>query len=294
MSELADRRKILRALHAWGASTAPRLPVVRVLAGQRPPGPPASFFMEAPRIILVLEGRATFLTVVDDAESRFDLVPGQLLFLAPYTWISPVPRESYRSLGITFRQDSTRLIITTRRPMRADGVVVDRHLAQWRTLETLGATGEHLLALMRGPTPRRLGEQMFTELAEMLIVEITGLAEDAPAHVRPGQTVMWQAVSDYLAEHWSDPQLSRKSTAAYFNRHPNHFSRFFHGHAQKNFRAYLNEIRLERSIRFLTDLRYNVSDVAVLCGFTEVPYFIQCFRQRYGITPGGYRRRHER
>lgn len=294
MSEPADRRKILRALHAWCGSAAQRLPVVRVLTGQRPPGPPASFFMEAPRIILVLEGRATFLTVVEGVETRSDLVPGQLLFLSPYTWIAPVPRVAYRSLGVTFRNDSTRLIITTRRPMRADGIVVDRHLAQWQTLETLGATGEHLLALLRGPAPRRLGERMFTALAEMLMVEITALAEDAPAHVRPGQTVLWQAVSDYLAEHWSDPQLSRKSAAAYFNRHPNHFSRFFHAHAKRNFRAYLNEIRLERSIRFLADLRYNVSDVAVLCGFTDVPYFIHCFRQRYGITPGGYRRRHER
>jgi AraC-like DNA-binding protein len=59
------------------------------------------------------------------------------------------------------------------------------------------------------------------------------------------------------------------------------------------FRTYVNEIRLERSLHFLRDLRYNVTDVACLCGFTDVQYFIRCFRERFGFTPGEYRKRSE-
>ncbi|MBI5690624.1 MAG: helix-turn-helix transcriptional regulator [Verrucomicrobia bacterium] len=168
-----------------------------------------------------------------------------------------------------------------------------RYLAQWRTPETLGAKGDHLLQLLRAEPAARLGGRTFSLLTEILLAELAALVERAPEHERASQTVLWQSVCDYLSEHWSDPQLSRKGTAAFFQRHPNHFSRFFHAHARCNFRTYVNEIRLERSLHFLRDLRYNVTDVACRCGFSDVQYFIRCFRHRFGFTPGDFRKRRE-
>lgn len=292
MRTAKDRTKILTALNAWLERTE-RLPVVRVLEGKRPANEHPAFFMEVPRLIVGLTGRGTFLTMEEGREVVFDLAPGQVLFLAPYTWICPVPRGAYQSLGVVFRPDSTRLTIHARRGVASDGTIPSRYLAQWRTLETLGAKGDHLLQLLREPATERLGARTFTLLLEVLMAEIATLVERAPEHERAAQTVLWQSVCDYLSEHWSDPQLSRKETARFFQRHPNHFSRFFHGHTKQNFRVYVNEIRLERSLHFLRDLRYNVTDVAGLCGFTDVQYFIRCFRQRFGFTPGEYRKRHE-
>jgi len=249
--------------------------------------------MEVPRLIVGLEGRGTFLTMQQDKEVLFDLAPGQVLFLAPYTWICPVPRAPYRSLGVVLRTDSTRLTIHARSGMMEDGTIPSRYLAQWRTLETMGSKGEHLVQLLREPPSARLGERVCASVMEILTAEIAALVESAPEYVRAGQAVLWQSVLDYLSEHWSDPNLSRKETARFFNRHPNHFSRFFHEHAKRNFRVYVNEIRLERSLHFLRDLRYNVTDVANLCGFTDVQYFIRCFRERFGFTPGEYRKRRE-
>lgn len=287
-----DRQKLLAALSDWLREPR-RLPVVRVLEGKRPPNEHPAFFMEVPRLIVGLKGRGTFLTLEHDRELVFDLAPGQVLFLGPYTWICPVPRTAYESLGVVFRPDSTRLTIHARSGMAADGTLSSRYVAQWRTLQTLGAKGEHLLQLLRQPPADRLGERTFVLLIEILLAELTTLVERAPEHERSSQTVLWQSVCDYLSEHWSDPQLSRKTAAAFFNRHPNHFSRFFHAHANQNFRTYVNEIRLERSLHFLRDLRYNVTDVASLCGFTDVQYFIRCFRQRFGFTPGKYRTRRD-
>jgi AraC-like DNA-binding protein len=287
-----DRRKVFDSLAGWLDGSV-RLPVLRVLEGKRPGNEHPAFFMEVPRLIVGLEGRGTFLTIEDEREAVFDLLPGQVLFLAPYTWICPVPRTAYQSLGVVFRPDSTRLTIHARRGMAADGSIPSRYVAQWRTLETLGPKGDHLLHLLRLSPAERLGERTFLLLIELLLAELTTLVERAPEHERSSQTVLWQSVCDYLSEHWSDPQLSRESAARFFHRHPNHFSRFFHAHAKQNFRTYVNEIRLERSLHFLRDLRYNVTDVASLCGFTDVQYFIRCFRQRFGFTPGRYRRRLE-
>ena len=286
------RRQISRALEAW-LRRDERPAVLRVLEGKRPPADQPAYFMEVPRLIVGLQGRGTFLAVEHETEVTFDLEPGQILFLAPYTWICPVPTAAYRSLGVVFRPDSTRLTIHARRAMKADGTVPSRYVAEWRTQETVGSKGEHLLQLMRDTPARQLGGRTYTLLAEILMAELSGLVERDSEHSRSPQAVLWQSVSDYVSEHWSDPQLSRKGTARFFNRHPNHFSRFFHTHARQNFRAYVNEIRLERSLHFLRDLRYNVTDAANLCGFTDVQYFIRCFRQRFGFTPGEYRKRNE-
>ena len=292
MASSDDRRQILAALNGWLAAP-PELPVRRVLAGQRPAHEQPAFFMEVPRLIVGLSGKGTFLTVEQDREVVYELSAGQVMFLAPYTWICPVPRQPYRSLGVVLRPDSTRLTIYARRGMARDGTVSGRYIAQWRTLVTLGGKGEHLLHLLRAEPNPRLGERAFGLLVEMLLGELAALVESAPVHERESRTVLWQSVCDYVSEHWSDPQLSRKGAAAFFQRHPNHFSRFFHAHAKCNFRAYVNEIRLERSLHFLRDLRYNVTDVACQCGFTDVQYFIRCFRERFGFTPGEYRKRYE-
>ncbi len=287
-----ERQRILEALEGWLGSP-PALPVRRVLSGERPRQAQPAFFMEAPRLIVVTEGRGRFLTVEDGREVVFDLAAGQVLFLAPCTWICPVPRKPYRSLGVVLRPDATRLTLYAREGMASDGSVTGGYLAQWLTRETLGAKGEHLLQLLRDAPAPGVGERSFRMLAELLLAELAGLVARAPAHDRTGRGVLWQSVCDYLSDHWSDPQLSRKGAAAFFQRHPSHFSRFFHTHARCNFRTYVNGIRLERSLHFLRDLRYNVTDVACRCGFSDVQYFIRCFRRRYGFTPGEYRRRQE-
>ncbi len=292
MAKPDDRAKILAALNAW-LDHGSRAPVVRVLEGKRPDNEHPAFFMEVPRLIVGLEGRGTFLTIENDQELVFDVAAGQVLFLGPRTWICPVPRTPYQSLGVVFRPDSTRVTIHGRRALTPEGIIPSQYLAEWRTQETLGPKGDHLLALLREAPAERLGQRTFTLLAELLLAEMAALVERAPEYERESQTVLWQSVCDYISEHWSDPQLSRKETAQFFNRHPNHYSRFFHLHTKQNFRTYVNEIRLERSMHFLRDLRYNVTDVASLCGYTDVQYFIRCFRERFGFTPGEYRKRQE-
>jgi AraC-like DNA-binding protein len=287
-----DRVRILTELTEL-AGRPPVATVVRVLEGKRPAMEQPSFFMEVPRLIAVLEGVGSFVTIEHDHDVLFDVGPGQFLYLAPYTWICPVPRVTYRSLGVILRPDSTRVTLHEREKMRPNGSIPSRYLAQWRSQETLGEKGSHLLELLRLPAGARFGDRAFVSLVEILIGELTTLIEKAPEHLRPTRAVLWQSVCDYISEHWSDPDLSRESLARFFNRHPNHLSRFFHEHANQNFRSYVNNIRLERSLHFLRDLRYNVTDVANLCGFTDLQYFIRCFRHRFSLTPGEYRKRHE-
>ena len=286
----ADRKKLLSALNAWLEIPSAR-PVVRVLEGRKTERKQPSYFKEVPRLVLALEGTGRYITMERGREQVFDLEPGQALYLAPCTWSCPVPQMAYRSLALTLRPNGVRATIHARGKVRRDGAIPWRYLAQWQTNVSLGARGEHLLKLFEEGEPPRLGERFYRQVAEWLLSEVVGLLERAPVCEDSDESLLWQSLCDYLSTHWSNPALSREQVAAFFRRHPTHISRFFHRHAQQNFRAYLNEIRLKRSLEFLRDLRYNVADVAALCGFTDAQYFIQCFRRRFGMTPGEFRNR---
>ena len=284
-----DRKKVLDALTDWLRSPSTH-PVVRILEGKKPERSQQLYFKEAPRLVIVLEGIGRYIIVEHGHEMMFDLSPGQVLYLAPCTWSCPLPQVPYKSLAITMRPDFTRVTIHSRQAVRKNGVVPWRYLAEWQTSASLGSRGEHLLKLLDDSAPSRLGRSMYNMIVEMLISEVTGLVEDASELLRSKDTVLWHSLCDYISAHWSDPNLSREQMAAFFQRHPNHISRFFHQHARQNFRSYLNEIRLKRSTQFLNDMRYNVSDAAGMCGFADLQYFIRCFRKRFGFTPGEYRK----
>lgn len=290
----SDRSRILASLDDWlGSASRFVHPVIRIMEGKRPDGESPSFFLEYPRLIIVLKGRGTFRTVEHDREQAVTVVPGQILLLAEGTWICPVPRVSYESLGIILRDDSTRLTIHSRKVVRGTSTAMSRYIAQWGTQETLGERAANLLALLKQEPSERLGERSISMLAEILIAELASLVARAPEYSHAQQPVLWQAVCDYISEHWSDPGLSRDMVARFFQRHPNHFSRLFHSHAKCNFRTYINELRLQRSLVLLREMRHNVTDVAALCGFTHLQYFIHCFHKRFGFSPGQYRKRYE-
>ncbi|MBM3796799.1 MAG: helix-turn-helix transcriptional regulator [Acidobacteria bacterium] len=290
MTVKSDRENILRELNGWLSSPSTR-PVVRILEGKRPAKEQPSYFKEEPRLVIALEGTGRYITIEHGKEMMFDLAPGQVLYLAPCTWSCPLPEMPYRSLAITLRPDFTRVTIHSRKAMRKNGTIPWRYLAEWQTSAALGSRGDHLLKLLADSTPPRLGARTYNLYSEILISEVAGLVEDATELGRSHETILWHSLCDYISAHWSDPDFSREKAAEFFNRHPNHISRFFHQHTRQNFRAYVNEIRLKRSLQFLGDLRYNVTDVANLCGFTNLQYFIRCFRQRFGLTPGEYRKR---
>lgn len=289
MAAGSDRNKVLDALTEWLGSPSTR-PVVRILEGRRPDKEQPVYFKEEPRLVIALEGTGRYITIEHGHEMMFDLAPKQVLYLAPCTWSCPLPEMTYRSLAITVRPDSTRVTIHLRHAMRKDGVIPWRYLAEWQTAASLGERGANLLELLADSTPPRMGKRMYNVVTEILVSEVLGLVETAPELERSAETILWHSLCDYISAHWSDPSLSRETAAEFFHRHPNHISRFFHKHTNQNFRAYVNEIRLKRSLQLLRDLRYNVTDVVTLCGFTDLQYFIRCFRQRFGLTPGEYRK----
>lgn len=69
-----------------------------------------------------------------------------------------------------------------------------------------------------------------------------------------------------------------------------YFSHFFTDKIGIPFQKYLTLIRLEKADVQLVESEKSVSDIALDCGFANVKLFNKYFKEKYGCTPGAYRK----
>lgn len=69
-----------------------------------------------------------------------------------------------------------------------------------------------------------------------------------------------------------------------------YFSRLFQKEMGVNFSEYLTEIRLSHAVNLLADKELTVTDICFETGFRNVNSFIESFKQKFGMTPGQYRK----
>lgn len=129
------------------------------------------------------------------------------------------------------------------------------------------------------------------ELIETLMViekEMDGKQKpDTAPPIRTNNLIV-QRAQEYLNLNYRS-KCSLKDVAAALYISPNYLSSLFKDETGQNFSSYLMNIRLEKSLRYLRDVSYRISDIAALSGFTDYRYFCSVFRKKYGMTPVEYR-----
>ncbi len=70
----------------------------------------------------------------------------------------------------------------------------------------------------------------------------------------------------------------------------NYFKRLFRLKYNTTPHAYVTELRLERALELLSTNLYSITDIANMCGYTDIFYFSRVFKNRYGVPPGKYRK----
>ena len=58
----------------------------------------------------------------------------------------------------------------------------------------------------------------------------------------------------------------------------------------QTFIHFLNDYRLSSASYRLAETDASISEIADASGFNNFSYFIRLFRQKFGTTPGGYRK----
>ena len=69
-----------------------------------------------------------------------------------------------------------------------------------------------------------------------------------------------------------------------------HFSREFKKTQGLTVPQFVTELRLQQATEALRQTQYSVKEIAQMCGFRNTAYFIRCFSEAFGVTPGTYRK----
>ena len=94
-----------------------------------------------------------------------------------------------------------------------------------------------------------------------------------------------QEVVDYLNENYFDfISLDALAREKYF-MNPRYFGKLFKEFTGQTFSQYLTGLRMKHARQYLAQGDYTISQIAYMCGYNSVSYFIQTFKKIYGETP---------
>ncbi len=103
-----------------------------------------------------------------------------------------------------------------------------------------------------------------------------------------------ERIQQYVRLHYSDSGLGVDQLAREVNMTPNYLSSIFKKETGENLSAYLKRFRMERARELLADTNEKIGDICIMCGFVNVSYFCQSFREFFGVSPKKYREQGEK
>lgn len=96
-------------------------------------------------------------------------------------------------------------------------------------------------------------------------------------------------VKQYIDER-IETDLTLKEVAEYFFFSPNHLGFLFKEETGQTFSEYMIQTRMETARSLLANSHLKIYEVAHRCGYHNIAYFSRQFKDRYGMTPGEYRK----
>jgi AraC-like DNA-binding protein len=154
------------------------------------------------------------------------------------------------------------------------------------------------MQLLRGyvRSLERIGFAASVDNQALILVDLAVLATTARCPI--GESSASEVVAtrrtaalDYIASHFSDPELSLAKVARSLRISPRYLQRLL-ATAGISFASHVIELRLKQAYMLLTAQRggkVRISDIALQSGFSDVSYFNRLFRSRFGDTPSGVR-----
>lgn len=107
--------------------------------------------------------------------------------------------------------------------------------------------------------------------------------------VRSKKMDRMKAVLKYVEIHYAE-KITIDEIAREANCAPSYFMRMFRETTGATFIEYLKDYRLTMSARLLRETEESVLEVAMGVGFDNLSYFNRCFKKKFQITPGKYRK----
>ncbi len=96
-------------------------------------------------------------------------------------------------------------------------------------------------------------------------------------------------VLDYLDTHFTE-DISISDLAQQFGYNKSYFCRKFKTETGITCNEYISALRLDYAAIMLKGTPYSISEISEKCGYTDANYFSRCFKEKYGVSPGEYKK----
>ena len=113
----------------------------------------------------------------------------------------------------------------------------------------------------------------------------------------PKQTEETHWLVELMKNHASQKfleQTTLKEIALTYQKNPKYLGRLFHKQTGVSFNEYCNMLCLEKAQKLLLQTDKKIIDIAMECGFFNLPYFNRLFLKKTGVSPLEYRKMNKR
>lgn len=94
---------------------------------------------------------------------------------------------------------------------------------------------------------------------------------------------------EYIDKNISNVKLLNNDIAKYANISEVYLRKLFSKYTDFSVNEYIRDKRIKKAKRLLKETTKNISEISILCGFSEVYYFSRVFKTLTGISPTEYR-----
>lgn len=106
--------------------------------------------------------------------------------------------------------------------------------------------------------------------------------------VVPSDAVWVKKITDYILEHFTEPDLSVKQISEFFNLNAAYMGNVFKKITGQSIVQAITNLRMERAMELLLSKKLKIVEVAEKVGYSDVFYFSKKFKKIYGCSPKNY------
>ncbi|TYQ16708.1 UNVERIFIED_CONTAM: AraC-like DNA-binding protein [Acetivibrio alkalicellulosi] len=89
-----------------------------------------------------------------------------------------------------------------------------------------------------------------------------------------------------------DHKISLSDISKLSDLSPNHFHRIFTQTMGLTPNVFITKMRIEKAKDLLIRTNHTISEISIMCGFENIPYFSYLFKRHIHLSPGEFRKRH--
>ncbi|TLS51821.1 response regulator [Paenibacillus antri] len=145
----------------------------------------------------------------------------------------------------------------------------------------LSVINDYLDKITRSPSLHDLKDLMF---------DMFDLFESGAESKGKGESTnkIIEGIKQMVEEHY-DQDLSLEGIAEQVYLTPSYLSYLFKKETGQSLIRYITQVRMDKAVTLLRDTNMKIVDICKRLGYRNSNYFIQSFRQHYGVTPAKFR-----